>query len=152
VFRGISPLNLDSKGRIVMPSRYRDRVREEADGCLILTIDTEEPCLLLYMLKDWQEIEKKVSALPSFNKAARRIQRLLVGHATDVDMDANGRMLVAPALRQYAQLEKKVVLVGQGAKFELWNESTWEAKRDEWLEEANGDLEGMPEELLNLSI
>ncbi|PCJ20219.1 MAG: cell division/cell wall cluster transcriptional repressor MraZ [Gammaproteobacteria bacterium] len=152
MFRGISPLNLDSKGRIVMPSRYRDRVREEADGCLILTIDTEEPCLLLYMLKDWQEIEKKVSALPSFNKAARRIQRLLVGHATDVDMDANGRMLVAPALRQYAQLEKKVVLVGQGAKFELWNESTWEAKRDEWLEEANGDLEGMPEELLNLSI
>jgi len=135
-----------------MPSRYRERVREEADGCLILTIDTEEPCLLLYMLKDWQEIEKKVSALPSFNKAVRRIQRLLVGHATDVDMDANGRLLVPPALRQYANLEKKVVLVGQGAKFELWNESSWEAKRKEWLEEANGDLEGMPEELLNLSI
>ena len=135
-----------------MPSRYRDRVREEADGCLILTIDTEESCLLLYMLKDWQEIEKKVSALPSFNKAARRIQRLLVGHATDVDMDGNGRMLVPPALRQYAQLEKKVVLVGQGAKFELWNESIWEAKRKEWLEEANSELGDMPEELLNLSI
>lgn len=152
MFRGINPLNLDSKGRIVMPSRYRERVREEADSCLILTIDTEEPCLLLYMLKDWQEIEKKVSALPSFNKAARRIQRLLVGHATDVDMDANGRLLVPPALRQYANLDKKVVLVGQGVKFELWNESSWEAKRKEWLEEANGDLDGMPEELLNLSI
>lgn len=152
MFRGVNPLNLDSKGRIVMPSRYREQVRDEADGCLVLTIDTEEPCLLLYMLKDWQEIEKKVSALPSFNKAARRIQRLLVGHATDLDMDANGRMLVAPALRQYAQLEKKVVLVGQGTKFELWSESTWEAKRQEWLKEENGDLDSMPDELLNLSI
>lgn len=152
MFRGVNPLNLDSKGRIVMPTRYRDYVREHSGEGLIVTIDTEEKCLLLYMLKDWQEIESKVSKLPSFDKMARRIQRLLIGHASDVDMDGNGRILMPPALREYAELEKKVVLIGQGQKFEIWSEEIWQAKRDEWLQESNSDSEMMSEDIRNLSI
>lgn len=142
MFRGINAINLDSKGRFAIPARYREGLGED----VVVTIDTEEACLLLYPVTEWQTIESGLQRLPSFNVAARRIQRLLIGHATDVTLDGNGRVLLPPLLRDYAALEKRMVLIGQGNKFEIWDEVTWQAKRAEWLkEESSGD--GLPDEM-----
>ncbi len=141
---------MDAKGRIVLPARYRERLVEICDSQLVVTIDTDQPCLLLYPINEWELIEEKIEALPSFNPTTRRIQRLLIGHATDVEVDANGRMLLSTPLRGYAQLGKKVVLIGQGKKFELWDEAVWSQKLDEWLNDGSG-VE-MPEALAELTL
>ena len=137
---------------MTMPTRYRERLNERCAGRLVVTIDTDERCLLLYPLPEWENIEAKLDALPSFNAQARRVQRLLMGHATDADMDNNGRLLLPPPLRQYAGLDKHVVLIGQGKKFELWDAAVWNERRDDWLgEETVGD-EVLPTELQTLSL
>ena len=117
---------------------------------LIVTIDTDQPCLLIYPLPEWELIEEKIEALPSFNPTTRRIQRLLIGHATEVEVDANGRMLLSNPLRDYAQLGKKVVLIGQGKKFELWDELLWNERMESWLEDAGS--EEMPTALAELTL
>ena len=122
MFRGAATINIDVKGRMAMPVRFRDLFIGEVDPSinpqLVVTIDTEEPCLLIYPLLEWDLIQKKLEQLPSFNPTARRIQRLLIGHATDLELDANGRILLPALLREYAQLDKKVILLGQGKKIE----------------------------------
>ena len=111
---------------MVLPARYRERLDEISNGQLVVTIDTDQPCLLLYPLNEWEIVEEKINALPGFNKVVRKIQRKLIGYATDIEVDANGRILLSSPLRTYAKLEKKVVLIGQGNKFELWDEQLWE--------------------------
>jgi MraZ protein len=150
MFRGVNTINLDAKGRMAMPTRYRERLSERCSGQMVVTIDTEEKCLLIYPLPEWEDIQRKIEALPSYNPAARRIQRLLIGHATDVDIDANGRLLLPPPLREYAQLDKKSVLLGQGKKFELWSEECWTNRRDAYLNDISGD--DIPDELQTLSL
>ena len=149
-FRGVSNLNLDAKGRIVLPARYRERLVEFCQSQLIVTIDTDQPCLLIYPLPEWELIEEKIEALPSFNATTRRIQRLLIGHATEVEVDANGRMLLSNPLRDFARLGKKVVLIGQGKKFELWDESLWNERMESWLEDAGN--EALPAALEELTL
>jgi MraZ protein len=134
MFRGVNNLNLDAKGRMAIPARYRDRLLESCAGRLIFTIDVDR-CLLLYPLTEWEQIEKALMSRPNMNPQVRRLQRLIVGHATDVEIDGQGRVLVPPSLREYAALEKHAVLVGQGNKFELWDEEAWARQRDSWLEE-----------------
>lgn len=154
MFRGVNKVNLDVKQRLVIPAQYRESINEVCEGQLICTIDTNERCLLLYPLPEWETIERKIESLPSFNQAARRIQRLLIGHATDLNMDKQGRVLLTDPLCEYAQIQKqhKVVLIGQGKKFEIWDEAHWNKQRDSWLamEEAQG--EDMPEQLQSLSL
>ncbi|MBU4270217.1 division/cell wall cluster transcriptional repressor MraZ [Candidatus Dependentiae bacterium] len=152
MFRGINAINLDSKGRISMPARYRAAIESESKGQLVITIDTEERCLLLYPLPTWEEIEKKIESLPSFNQVTRRIQRLLIGHATELEMDGNGRLLLPPLLREYASINKQLVLVGQGKKFELWDKNVWGEGRNKWLNEGIGDNDTLPPELQLLSL
>lgn len=142
MFRGFSVLNLDAKGRLAIPARYRERLSTCCEGRLVLTVDSDR-CLLLYPEPNWVEIERKLQQLPSFNPKARKLQRLYIGHAHEVEMDAQGRLLVPPELRRFASLDKRVALVGQGNKFELWDEETWSARCDEWLDETSlDDLEG----------
>ena len=149
-FRGVSNLSLDAKGRIVLPARYRERLLDICHSEMIVTIDTEQPCLLIYPLPEWELIEEKIEALPSFNSTTRRIQRLLIGHATEVEVDGNGRMLLSNPLREYAQLGKKVVLIGQGKKFELWDEGIWSQRMESWLSEpADGQT---PDSLAELTL
>lgn len=153
MFRGVNAVNIDAKGRIVMPTRYRDRLLEENSHQIVMTIDTEERCLLIYPLHAWELIESQLAKLPSFNPQARRIQRLLIGHATEAELDNQGRVLIAPLLRDYAGLNKKAVLVGQGKKFELWDETHWQERRGQWLAEESGvDSESLPEEVKSLSL
>ena len=151
MFRGLTGINLDTKGRMVMPTRYREALARDG-STVILTIDTEATCLLLYPVKEWELIEKKIEALPSFNQATRRIQRLLIGHATEVELDGNGRILLPPLLREYAGLDKRVMLVGQGKKFELWDETQWQQGRAQWLTEAAGKLSELPTGLESISL
>jgi MraZ protein len=153
MFRGINGINIDPKGRIAMPTRYRERLQLDSKSAVVVTIDTEERCLLVYPVPAWEDIESKIAALPSFNPAARRIQRLLIGHATDVEMDAQGRILLPPMLRDYAGLTKKAVLVGQGKKFELWDEAHWDKSRGRWLEEeSSGNESTLPDEVKSISL
>jgi MraZ protein len=152
VFRGLNAINLDPKGRMVMPTRYRERLAADASSQIVLTIDTEAPCLLLYPLPEWVLIEQKIQALSSFNRVTRRIQRLLIGHATELELDGHGRFLIPPLLREYAKLEKHTMLVGQGKKFEVWDEQLWQSGRQAWLaEEANRETE-LPGELQSLAL
>jgi MraZ protein len=150
MFRGVNNLNLDSKGRLAVPTRYRETLGRHCNGRMVLTVDRDH-CLLLYPLPDWEEIERKLVKLPSFNAQSRRLQRLLIGHATECDLDAAGRILLPPPLREFASLDKAVILIGQGNKFEIWDESTWNTRRAEWLEKG-GDEGPMPEGLEQLSL
>lgn len=151
MYRGVSTINLDSKGRMAVPTRYRDALVRQCEGQLVLTVDRDH-CLLLYPLPDWEEIERKLVRLPSFNKQARRLQRLLIGHATECELDSAGRILLPPPLREFASLDKTVVLIGQGNKFEVWDEAGWNSRRGEWLQ-ADADEDGeLPDELGSLSL
>lgn len=153
MFRGINAITIDAKGRLSVPSRYREALCSDGQNALVVTIDTEETCLLLYPASEWQVIESSLQKLPSFNAAARRIQRLLIGHATDVEPDANARIVLPPVLRKYAQLDKKAVMIGQGNKFEVWDEQLWETRREQWLaEEASKEGSGLPDEMKNFSL
>jgi MraZ protein len=151
VFRGVNNLTLDAKGRLAVPTRYRDRLREDCNGQLVVTVDRDR-CLLLYPLHEWEEIERKLVRLPSLNPQARRLQRLLVGHATEMEMDGHGRVLLPGPLREYAGMERRIVMIGQGNKFELWDEGRWDERRQEWLAEESGEELDLPAELENLSL
>lgn len=151
MFRGINSIVLDAKGRIKLPARYRQLLPTDKALEVVVTIDTESPCLLLYPLQEWELIEEKLQALPSFNPAARRIQRLLIGHATDLELDTNGRILLPALLRDYAHIEKEMRVVGQGRKIELWSAREWDEYRTRWIMEEikPGDL---PDELQSLAL
>ena len=151
MFRGVAAINLDAKGRMALPVRYRDQINAVCNGQLVVTIDTEEPCLMIYPLSEWDLIQQKLEQLPSFNPAARRIQRLLIGHATDLELDGNSRILLPALLRDYAELDKKAILLGQGKKLELWSESLWHMRRDAYLQAFN-DTSVMPDMMQNLSL
>lgn len=148
MFRGVATLNLDSKGRLAVPSRYRDALQNQAEGRVVVTADPSQ-CLLLFPLPEWEPIEKKLNSLSSFNPQTRSLQRLLVGNAHDLELDASGRILLPAMLRDFAGLEKTVVLVGQGVKFELWSEARWQAQMEQALVFRNGD---MPPELEGFSL
>ncbi len=147
MFLGSHAINMDAKGRMAIPTKIRESLADVCDGRIVVTAHTEERCLLVYPESQWQEILPKIESLPSFNKVARRAQRLLIGYATPLEMDGNGRILVPPTLREYAGLEKKLMLVGQGKKFELWSESRW----FDWLDEADQGDE-IPDEMQSLSL
>ncbi|MFW2372281.1 MAG: division/cell wall cluster transcriptional repressor MraZ [Gammaproteobacteria bacterium] len=151
MFRGINNLAIDAKGRMAMPARYRDRLQETCGGRLVVTVDRDR-CLLVYPLAEWELIEAQLVSLPSLNKQARLLQRLLIGHATELELDSQGRILLPNMLRDYARLDKKIVLIGQGKKFEIWDEQVWNDNQNAWLEEAESDDSDMPSSLENLSL
>ena len=152
MFRGINAINIDGKGRLAVPTRYRDALGGPQRTSLVVTIDTEETCLLLYPTPAWQVIEDNLQRLPSFNAAARRIQRLLIGHATDVELDSHGRLLLPAVLRDYAQLDKRVVMIGQGNKFEVWDDALWQSRRDQWLADEASKADALPDEMKTFSL
>jgi len=148
LFRGANNLSLDVKGRLTLPTRYRQDIIDMCDGNMVITVDPDM-CLLLYPREEWLVIEQKIAALPTLNKQSRILQRFLIGHATDVEMDKNGRLLLPPTLRTFAKLDKQIMLVGQGKKFEIWDELRWTQNTQQWMEEIAdkndliGDLESL---------
>ena len=148
MFRGVTQLNLDNKGRLAIPTKYRESLTAFCAGHLVLTADPAK-CLLVYPQPAWEPIEQKLNGLSSFNPQTRSLQRLLVGNASDVEMDGAGRILVPPPLRQFAGLTKSVVLVGQGAKLELWEEEKWNQQIEDSLALKEGSI---PPELDGFSL
>lgn len=136
-FRGINSINMDVKGRLAIPKRYRDSIFEASENQLIATIDIHSPCLLIYTLDEWEIIERKLISLPNVDLKTREYQRLLLGHASEMEMDSNGRVLLPGLLRDHAELKKEVILLGQGNKFELWSQSTWDEHRPAMLASAS---------------
>ena len=151
MFRGVQHINMDAKGRLAMPARQREPLLSQCAGQIVLTIDTQSACLVIYPLPEWERIEGEIQSLPALNPAIKRFQRLTLGYATDLELDGNGRMLLPAPLREYAQLEKKLVLVGQGNKLELWSETLWLAERDKALSES-GPEAVLPDELMSLTL
>ena len=148
MFRGISPLTLDSKGRLAVPARHRDALLERCGGHLVITADADR-CLLVYPLPEWEVIQQKLEGLSNLDPRVRELQRRLIGFAVDTEMDAAGRLLVSPALRKYAELDKNVALVGQGKKFELWNQEHWDSR----MQSPSGMApDGLPSELEGFSL
>ena len=136
---------------MAMPSKYRERLLAQCDGQLIVTVDRSDACLLLYPLPEWEDIERKLVRLGNLNNQARRLQRLLIGHATEVELDSNGRILLPPPLREFAQLDKRIALTGQGNKFEIWDEQTWTEQREKWINSDDQNAE-LSAELESLSL
>jgi MraZ protein len=137
MFRGATKVTLDDKGRMVMPTRYRASIHERAQSKLIVTVDRDQ-CLLIYPLPDWEQTELKLMSLPSLHPKARWLQRLMVGHATDLELDGHGRFLVPPELREIAGLQRLGMLIGQGNRFELWDEARWGEQCGLWLKSEAG--------------
>ena len=151
MFRGVQHINMDAKGRLAMPARQREPLLSECGGQLVVTIDTQSTCLAIYPLPEWERIERVIQELPALKPAVKRFQRLMLGYATDVELDSNGRMLLPQPLREYAMLDKRLVLVGQGNKLELWSESLWLAEREKALQDSGPEAE-LPEELMSLTL
>lgn len=139
MFRGITNLNIDTKGRLAMPSRYRDAITTGASGQIVVTADHTDRCLLVYPMNEWIKVEQQLMKLNNMNRRARNVQRMILGHAHECDLDSQGRILVSAPLREYAGLDKKTVLVGQMNKFELWDAEAWQKQTDAMIEEAQGD-------------
>ena len=139
MFRGNHLLTLDGKGRIAVPKKYRDSLAADCGLKMVVTKDEYEDCLVVYPLPEWQRIEDKLRRHPDLDpqaddgarsKAAWAC-RLVIGNATDCDIDSHGRLLIPPPLRAHAQLDKQVRMVGSLEKFELWDEATWNGRSSE---------------------
>lgn len=152
MFRGISSATLDSKGRMALPARFREPVIVTAASKLVVTIDMRERCLLMYPLPEWETVQEKLEGLSNIRPDARLLQRLLIGHATDLELDGSGRMLLPTMLREYASLTKGLVLVGQGNKVEIWADAAWKSRMQDWLSDDTADLLADGDEFTGLSV
>lgn len=148
VFQGSHSITMDNKGRIAVPAKQRECLVSLCEGRIVMTAHTEDRCVLVYPESEWDVIRPKIEALPTFNKHALRAQRLLIGYATSLELDANGRVLVPPTLRDYAGLDKNLMLVGLGKKLELWSETNWLQS----VANMQLDDDALPAEMLSLSL
>ncbi len=139
MFRGNYQLTMDAKGRLAVPKKYRDGLEAGSGLKMVVTTGQYEDCLVVYPLPEWQRIEERLRQHPDLKPEAddearakaEWTSRLVIGNATDCDIDSHGRLLIPPTLRKHADLEKQVRMVGQTEKFELWDESKWHARSAE---------------------
>lgn len=152
MFRGIANISVDAKGRVAIPKMHRTRL--EADGASELMVTAgPDRCLLVYPMEHWLPVEQQIMGLPNTNPTNRRMQRMYVGHATEIEIDSHGRILLPALLRSYASIGKKALMIGQGKKLELWGEEVWNDKSTTWPEElADLDVDELSEEARELSL
>ena len=149
MFRGRSSINLDDKGRIAIPTRYREELQECCERQMVVTVAvnerciSENGCLWLYPLPEWEKLEQTISKLSTLNPMAVNLKRFLIGNASECEMDAQGRLLLPEMLRKFASMDKKIVLLGQLNKFEIWHEDAWNAKESGWM--IGNNTEGLEE-------
>lgn len=152
MFKGIASASIDAKGRMPLPTLYREEVLGRAGGKVVVTIDVVEKCLVLYTLPEWEVVQRRLEKLPNVGRKGRLLQRLLIGHAVELTLDGNGRILLPQIHRDHADLGKKVMTVGQGNKIELWSEDVWNAGMDDWLSAAGRQELGDSDEFESLQI
>ena len=154
MFRGSDPINMDAKGRMAIPTRYRALLSEICQGDLVITIDMKSTCLTLSPLPEWKNFEAKVAALPALDDLGEMLSRFVVGQAKDIQLDANGRILIPSELREYAEIDKKLILVGRTQRLEIWAEDNWNTEREKSQQNYRdmlGNKDNMSEALKNLS-
>ncbi len=151
MFRGFYTISLDSKGRLSVPAKVRELFNKEEDKQFILTLDVEMN-LLLYTLDEWEKAEAKLIKLPSINKKARTLKRRFLSHSTEVELDSTGRLLIPSSLRSKAGINKKVVFIGMGNKFEIWGEERWDEITEQDTQDLLSDDFDLGEELESLSL
>ena len=145
VFNGRHALSLDAKGRLAIPTRFREKLKASCGGALVLTQHPYDLCLSLYPEPEWNRIAADVARLSDAHAAVRVLKRRFLGQAVDLEIDGNGRILVPNELRTLADLDKSVMLIGQVHRFEIWSEKGWAGQMDESLTET------LPEEVQSLS-
>ena len=148
MFFGETAVNLDAKGRLAIPMRYRESIQELCGGRMVLTYSAfDSGALYLYPEQEWERVRDEVTGLSTFNPGHRSLQRKLVGSASAVEPDGNGRIQIPQTLRQVAGMEKRVALLGMGNRFEIWNETILNQKR---VEEERSLDEAASEEMARL--
>jgi MraZ protein len=150
MLRGPTKITLDAKGRLSIPTKYRERIEARCGGHLICTVD-QRSCLLIYPLPDWEETERKLMRLPSLNETAQKLRGLLMGYATDLELDGHNRVLIPKEHREFAGLERQAMMFGQGNKFELWDEGRWNEQLSRWMDSGSADSADLTAELETLS-
>ncbi len=140
MFRSMFIHTIDSKGRVSVPTKFREILRAKYDDRLIVT-NYLDPCLVAYPFEEWKRIEEKFAAQSAFKKEIRAFKRLLISAATECTIDRQGRILIPPSLREHAQLDKEAVLVGQITYFEIWDRLCWDKEM--------GELQQNPESIGN---
>lgn len=148
MYSGSHAITMDAKGRLAIPARIRDQLVADCGGRIVVTAHHEERCLLVYPESQWQLLAPQVQALPNIqSKSVRKLQRRLLGHAVPLELDANGRVLLPPTLRDFAGLEKDLIVTGLGHRLEIWSEAAWAAANED-----NGDSDQLPPAALELNI
>lgn len=132
MFLGSFEHSIDAKGRVSLPMRFRELLSSSGDGRLVLTINVDPggQCLVAYPIPEWQAFQERIAGLPQFDENVILLKRLHIGGASEVSLDRQGRILVPPMLREYAELRNQVVFAGLGSTVELWDRGRWEAQRE----------------------
>ena len=150
MFRGATKVTIDDKGRVVVPAQHRAELAAPAAGRVVVTVDRDQ-CLRIYAFPEWEKIEEKLNAMPSLHPQARRLQRLMIGHAQEMILDSHGRLALTPELREFADLTRSAWIVGQGKGLELWDEARWKSQREEWMK-SEQEVTGLATELASLNL
>lgn len=154
MFLGVNTLNLDAKGRLAIPVKHRETLADICASRVAVTLNplSRDKCLWLYPENEWREVARKLSRLPAMDGKSQALKRLLLGHASELELDGQGRILLSSELRSYAGLGKRVALVGQVNKFEIWDVEAWEGSRERWLDEVSDDNGGLSEQLGEITL
>ncbi len=146
-FRGVHTINLDGKGRFSIPVKYRADLEKDCNCNLVVTANMDG-CLVMYPLPLWEGAEETLKNLPSFNKSAMRLQRFILGYASQCDMDGHGRILLPEQLRAFAKLDKRIVLCSLVNKFEIWAEDAWKENVNALLQDDSEELKEIVRKLV----
>lgn len=130
VFRGSFEHSVDSKGRVSVPSRFRDIIAERYEGKLVLTMDFDK-CIMVYPLEEWERVEEKLRSLPQSQKEVKDYMRYIYSNASECELDKQGRILIPPPLRESARINKGVIVVGMLNKMEIWDKTSWDARKSQ---------------------
>jgi MraZ protein len=130
MFRGSYEHSVDSKGRVSVPSRFRDILAERYEGKLVLTMDFDK-CVMAYPLEEWERVEEKIKALPQSQKEVKDYMRYVFSNAAECELDKQGRILIPPSLREGARINKNVMVVGMLSKMEIWDKVAWDARKSQ---------------------
>lgn len=148
MYRGLNKVSVDAKGRMAIPRSYRDRLRQCCGGQMVLTVNPQARCLWLYPLPEWERVEITLQKMPDFDKPSARIKQMMLAYASDCALDSQGRILLPRELRNFAVPNKKIAILGQANKFEIWDNERFEIREQEWLSDIDNGLQVEPSQLL----
>jgi MraZ protein len=130
MFRGSFEHSVDSKGRVSVPSRFREIISERYEGKLVLTMDFDK-CIMVYPLEEWERVEEKIKSLPQSQKEVKDYTRFVFSNAAECELDKQGRILIPPPLREGARINKSVMVVGILNTMEIWDKAAWETRKSQ---------------------